>query len=222
MTNPEPVIPPAHRLTNHWYSRAGWHPGRLFDTWHLVFDDAPLLHDLATRCKNSLADLPGLNYVPNEWLHMTVQGVGWTDELSSQDRNAVIHRAAAELKELGARDITVGPPIVKGEALVLAGTPVRFLVDIRDRLRVAVQQALGRAPWEAAEQAKGFMPHVSIAYAQNDADAAPYAAALGKVSPASVRVPIRHVALIRQERQLDPNWRYVWQELARVPLKVVQ
>jgi 2'-5' RNA ligase len=211
-------IPVADRLTNHWYSRAGWEPGRLFDTWHLVFDDSPQVRELAGRCRNAVRQLRGLDQVPDIWLHMTIQGVGWSDELSQDDVRTVIRHAQNELVGLGSREIQLGPPVVKGEALVLAATPTDYLNELRNRLRVAIGKSLGKHPWTAAEQAKGFVPHVSIAYARVDANAAPYVVALNSVSPATTRAPIRHVALIRQERQLEPHWRYVWTELARVPL----
>jgi hypothetical protein len=150
---------------------------------------------------------------------MTIQGVGWTDELTDEERRAVIHFAMNELADVTEYEIQLGPPLVKGEALVLPATPTNCLHAARNRLRSAIEKALGRPPWNAAEQARGFKPHISVAYACFDADAGPYGAALNTVVPATVKIPVRHVVFVRQDRQLDPHWRYTWEELARVPLR---
>jgi hypothetical protein len=36
-----------------------------------------------------LADLPGLDLVPGQWLHLTTQGVGLTDEVSDTNLTAI-------------------------------------------------------------------------------------------------------------------------------------
>jgi 2'-5' RNA ligase len=62
----------------------------------------------------------------------------------------------------------------------------------------------------APEQARGFIPHVTIAYSGIEADAAPYAAALAGVEQPPTIAPITTIALIRQERLLAPQWLYRW------------
>jgi 2'-5' RNA ligase len=215
MTDHEHSVRPASRITDHWYSRPGWFPGRLFDTWHLVFDD-PAIQELAARCRTAIAGLPGLHPVPNEWLHLTIQGVGWSDELTDNDRDKVVQSVTEHLNDFGEFVIKLGPPLVKGEALVLPATPTRTLQELRNRLRTAIAVALSRPAPIADEQANGFLPHVSVAYAYHDADATPYTAALNTVSPATTGATVRHVAFIRQDRQLAPNWQYCWTYLARV------
>jgi 2'-5' RNA ligase len=218
MTDNENSIQPAGRIANHWYPRAGWRPGRLFDTWHVLFNDAPEVRELAGRSRDVIRDLPNLNMVPDEWLHMTIQGVGWSDELTDTQLDAVIQCAKENLRDFDRRTVRFGPPLVKGEALVLPAAPIAYLDELRNRLRAAIEQALGSPPWVAVEQRHGFLPHVSIAYARCDADAAPYARALGAASPGVVEAPLRHVALIRQVRHFEPDWRYTWQEHMRVEL----
>lgn len=218
MTGNDNSIRPARRISNHWYPRAGWRPGRLFDTWHVLFDDVPEVRELAARCRDALRSLPNLNMVPDEWLHMTVQGVGWSDKLTDAQLRSVVRCVTDELHTLGRISVRFGPPLVKGEALVLPAEPVVYMDELRNRLRVAIERALGAPPWVAAEQMQGFLPHVSVAYARCDADAGPYARALGVVSPAVAQVPLRHVALIRQDRRFGPDWRYTWDEHARVDL----
>jgi hypothetical protein len=76
----------APRLRDHWWPRPGWRPGRLSHTWHLTFDDAPELHRLATACQHALRPLPGRNTVPSRWLHLTLQSVGFDDEVDRGPR----------------------------------------------------------------------------------------------------------------------------------------
>ena len=208
----------ASRIADHWYPRPGWRPGRLFDTWHILFDDLPEVRALAGRAQDALRELPGLAKVPVEWLHMTVQGVGWSDELSDSQRSDVIDSVTEEMATVRQIHATFGPPLVKGEALVLSAAPVEALHGVRNRIRAGITRALRVQPWEALEQRHGFLPHVSVAYARLDADAAPYAMALDKVVPVSATAVVRHIALIRQERHFAPRWQYTWDELARVTL----
>jgi 2'-5' RNA ligase len=156
--------------------------------------------------------------VPDEWLHLTIQGVGWSDELTDNDRDKVVQSVTQQLGDFGDFVIQLGSPLVKGEALVLPATPTDILHELRNRLRTAIAAALGRPAPIADEQTNGFLPHVSVAYAHCDADAMPYTAALNTVSPVTARATVRHVAFIRQERRLAPHWQYRWVELVRVAL----
>jgi hypothetical protein len=73
----------------------------------------------------------------------------------------------------------------------------------------AYQRAFDGVP-TAPEQARGFLPHVTVAYSRVDADVAPYAAALAGVVRPPTTVPVTEVTLIRQERLLAPHWQYRW------------
>jgi hypothetical protein len=44
-----------------------------------------------------LAGLPGLDLVPGQWLHLTTQGVGFTDEVSDTDLTAITSAARTRL-----------------------------------------------------------------------------------------------------------------------------
>ena len=61
---------------------------------------------------------------------------------------------------------------------------------MRSGLRAAVASGTGASAPVPAEQADGFVPHVSIAHANGEADSAPYAAALASVTPKSVPVTL--------------------------------
>lgn len=71
-------------LTNHRWWRPGWRVGRSFYTWHLTFDDHPQVADLARRWQAGI-DLAGLDHIPADGLHLTMQGIGFTDEVPPDD-----------------------------------------------------------------------------------------------------------------------------------------
>lgn len=80
------------RIRDHWYWRPGWRIGRSFYTWHLTFADAGNLHRLADTVRTTL-DLPILSPVPDDGLHLTIQGFGFADEVNDGDLSAVIDAA---------------------------------------------------------------------------------------------------------------------------------
>jgi 2'-5' RNA ligase len=209
----------ASRLRDHWWPRPGWRPGRIMLTWHLTFENAPDLHDLVREYHGALGHLPGLSPVPPEWLHLTIQGVGYDDEVTPTDVDAVVQSVRQELQALPRFDLTFGRPIVFGEAIAIRPEPAEPLQRLLTAIRDGIAGALGAdAVPTGPEQSKGFHPHVSIAYSHVEADAQPYCDAIASIDRPPVVVPIHGVTLIRQERQLDPHWLYRWTTEATAPL----
>lgn len=54
-------------------------------TWHVTFASHPEVSELAARVQTPLAALPGLDLIPGRWLHLTMQGIGFTDEVPEAD-----------------------------------------------------------------------------------------------------------------------------------------
>src|SRR6202035_5627646 len=71
----------AERMRDHWWWRPGWRPGRRMYAWHFTFDGETALHELVDVYQQRLAGLPGLDPIPRQWLHLTTQGIGFTDEV---------------------------------------------------------------------------------------------------------------------------------------------
>ena len=163
------------RMADHWWWRPGWRPGRRMYTWHFTFDDAPQVRDLAARYQTRLAALPGLDLIPARWLHLTTQGVGFTDEVSDSDVATIINAARRRLATLSAAPVTLGPARITPEAILLDVTPIAGLTAIRAGLRAAIGDVwpAGRIP-----ETEDWTPHVSVAYSNTTAPAEPYAAAL--------------------------------------------
>jgi 2'-5' RNA ligase len=213
------VTAPHVPLRDHWWPRAGWRPGRIALTWHLIFTGCAALAEHAAAYQRALAGLPGLDPVPAEWLHLTVQAVGWADEVPSPTLAAVVDAVRPRVAALAPFDLVFDRPTIYGEAAAMSALPAAPVARLRDAVRAGLRDVLGEdgVP-TAAEQAHGFLPHVTVAYSRVDADVVPYAAALDGVVRAPTAVPVTEVTLIRQERLLAPHWQYRWTTEAVAPL----
>src|ERR671916_565238 len=109
-------------MRDHWWWRPGWRMGRSFYTWHVTFDDQPAVHRLAADYAPVLNDLPPLDPIPARWLHLTIQGIGFTDEVNRADVDAIADTARERCAVLAPFTIALGPARVDPEALLL---PVR-------------------------------------------------------------------------------------------------
>jgi len=209
----------APRLRNHWWARPGWQPGRIMLTWHITFDQAHDLHQHVAAYQRALAHLPGLDPVPAEWLHLTIQGVSYTDETSAKTLTEIIESVRSALASIRPFNLTFGRPVVFSEAIAIQPEPAEPLQQLLTAIRTGIGAVIGNQSVPTGpEQANGFHPHVSIAYSHTHADSTPYVGALAAINCEPVTARIKAVSLIRQERQLDPHWLYRWTTEAAVPL----
>ncbi|MBD0675644.1 2'-5' RNA ligase family protein [Streptomyces sp. CBMA156] len=198
-------------MANHWWWRPSWQPGTRWYTWHLTFDGADDVHRLAADYRHALADVPGLDLVPDRWLHLTMQGLGSTTAVSETDAWAITDAAAHHLAKVPAFDLALGPAIVTSEALLLTVDPPEPVHAVRAAIRAAITDMWPEVP----EAADGFRPHVSVAYSNTDGPTQPAAGALADVTtyPATARVTAAELIVLGRDRQM-----YEWQTAARVPL----
>ncbi|MFJ9842290.1 2'-5' RNA ligase family protein [Kitasatospora sp. NPDC101155] len=199
------------RMADHWWWRPGWAEGRRFYTWHLTFDGASDLHHLAADYRHALADVPGLDLVPDRWLHLTMQGLGFVDEVDRNDARAIADAAGRHLAKIPAFDLALGPAIVTPEALLLTVAPADPVHAVRSAIRAAIADAWPQVP----EAAEGFRPHVSVAYSNSTGPAQPATDALASVSscPATARVTSAELIVLGRDERM-----YEWQSFAQVPL----
>ncbi|MFC8796939.1 2'-5' RNA ligase family protein [Promicromonospora sp. NPDC057138] len=201
------------KLTDHWWWRPGWHVGRKAYTWHITFDNATAgpLHDLVDEIQPHLEG-PGLDPIPKRWLHLTMQGVGFTDEVSDEDLTAIADAATARLAHVLAFDMTLGPADADAEGTGLLITPWAAVAQVRDAVRAGIGDVWANVP----EDADGFRPHVSVAYSNAALEAGlvrDRVARLREITP--VTIPITSVQLIRLNRDEKV---YVWDVVRDVPL----
>ncbi len=77
------------QLGNHW-ERPGWSDGRRSYHWLLTFEYPSALHTLAAQCQEPFHDIPQFDLVPLDTLHLTIQRVAFTDELSAASLEAAV------------------------------------------------------------------------------------------------------------------------------------
>ncbi|MFE7529369.1 2'-5' RNA ligase family protein [Kitasatospora sp. NPDC057542] len=201
---------PAH-MADHWWWRPGWSPGTRWYTWHLTFDGADDVHRLAADYRHALAGVPGLDLVPDRWLHLTMQGLGSTAEVGEADARAIADASAHHLAKIPAFDLALGRAIVTPEALLLTVDPAEPVRAVRTAIRAAIADVWPEVP----EPADNFRPHVSVAYSNADGPARPAADALAGVTsyPATARVTSAELIVLGRDRQM-----YEWETAARVAL----
>ncbi|MEU1624296.1 2'-5' RNA ligase family protein [Streptomyces sp. NPDC020096] len=198
-------------MANHWWWRPGWEPGRCFYTWHLTFQDATDVHRLADAYRRGLATVHGLDLVPDRWLHLTMQGLGFTDEVAEKDARAIVDAAAVRLAGIPAFDLTLDRPQITPEAIRWEARPGEPPAAVRSAIRSAIGDVWDDVP----ERADGFAPHVSIAYSSSDGLAALVAEALTAVDepPATARIESVELIMLNRDHQM-----YEWESFAGVPL----
>lgn len=197
-------------LMNHWWWRPGWREGRRFYTWHLTFQDAPEVHRLAADYRRALAPVPGLTLVPDQWLHLTMQGLGFVGEVKERDVDAIVALAAVHLTDVQPFELLLTRPTITPEA-------IRWDPDstgpaaVRDAIRAAIGQVWPQVP----EPAKDFGAHLTIAYSSADGPDTAVRAALDAVNvpPATARITAAELIVLNRDHRM-----YEWTTRARVPL----
>jgi 2'-5' RNA ligase len=194
------------RTRDHWWWREGWGPGRRYLTWHLTFETATALHETAERAAGFLRRLPGVDVVPVEWLHLTMTGVGFADELDPPARKAVADAGFEAASGIPLAPLVFDRLFLYQEGLCLSATSPA-LQELKARQVEAVRRAGGQAA--AAEV---FHPHVSLAYFSSEIDESALddaleRAAIGQVSVSSPRLSLLEIG--RDEHV------YTWRVLAQ-------
>jgi 2'-5' RNA ligase len=187
-------------------------PGRRVYTFHVTFAGIADMQQLAASARERLAGLPGLDPVPASWLHLTMQGIGFADEISDADLKAIADAARGRLATINPITISVGPPEVADEGIACWMRPARALDPVRDEIRAAIGDVWGPA---SVPEGAEWTAHVSVAYANADGPGDPYEAALSGLDDVA-SFTVDAVDLIKLGRDQHV---YEWESIARLPLK---
>ncbi|GAA3143560.1 2'-5' RNA ligase family protein [Kribbella aluminosa] len=199
-------------VRDHWCWGPNWRPGRSFYTWHIVFPHDAALGDLHTRYQHLVGSLPGISPVPVQWLHLTLQGIGFVDKVPQADLDPIIDAAHRRLEHFRPFEITLGPAVVDVESLQLPVSPVDRLRRLRGQLRAAITDVWGR---DSVPELPELDPHVSLGYWNRSAAAAPLRQQVNALGNCVAKTEVTHVSLInltRDQRQ------YEWTKYAGLPL----
>lgn len=199
-------------VRDHWYWRPNWRPGRSFYTWHIVFPSDPVLLDLHAEYQSLVETLPGITPVSPQWLHLTMQGVGFADKVPQADLDPIVDAARRRLEHFRPFEIRIGPAVVDAESLQLPVKPVDRMRRLRTQLRAAVTDVWGR---DSVPELPELDPHISLGYWNEIAPAEPLRQRVNALDGGLATTELTSVALINLNR--DHN-QYEWTTYARVPL----
>jgi 2'-5' RNA ligase len=203
----------ADKVKDHWYWRPGWHVGARFYTWHITFNDQPDVIALAHEYHDALKQQSLLDVVPDEWLHLTMQGIGFVDQVDTADVDAIVARASRRCASLSTMNLRIGRPHVDPESIQIAVEPAGPVQALRREIRSAIGDVWGteRIP----EPAEPYSPHMSLAYINSEGPAAPLVDAIDATPTLSADARISACQLIVLNRD---NGMYVWEPYATVKL----
>jgi len=197
-------------MNNHW-DRPGWSEGRRAYYWYLTVDDAQVI-ELAARCQAEL-DLPYLDLVPLDHLHLTVKRLGFEDEIAAKDVTIAQAAALSAAKSIPPFALEVGPLAGSAGAVRLSVDPWRPVNQLRSALGDALKNT-SRTP--RTPPAAEFRPHIGIAYCNAAVAARPLRNIIERLRPLPrVTVRIDHCQLVLLERR---DHAYRWSLLDRIRL----
>lgn len=199
-------------MRNHWYWRPGWRVGRSFYTWHLTMGADPAVHELVADYADLIGKLPMLDPVPTRWLHLTTQGVGFTDEVDQGDLERIVAATRTRCAGLAPIAVTLGPAKFDPEGFYLPVTPLDPLVELRDALRGAIGEVWGSGN---VPESTGFRPHVTLGYSNAAGPAEPVADAVADYPQHAVQTTVTSVSLIDLNRD---HQEYQWANVAELAL----
>jgi 2'-5' RNA ligase len=153
--------------------------------------------------------------VPTPWLHLTLQGVGFTDEVTDADAIAIADAASARLAHHGPVTVSLGPATMDAEAIYLPVDPVAGISAVRDRIREAIGEVW--AP-ERVPEADNLLypPHLTLGYVfQSGLPLPPLKDAVDQRPRRLDEVQLTTVSLIRLNRDYKE---YRWSVINEVNL----
>jgi 2'-5' RNA ligase len=203
-------------LRNHWWWRPGWRAGRHLYACHLILDDQPELLGLIGHYQDALGDLGNMDLIPPGSLHLTMQRIGWADEVSAADLSAVAERIADRLRGAPVPVVSFRDPTVWAEAVVLLALPAEPIYQLRLTVYQAIAAVLGPRALPVAPPAREqFVPHVSVAYVNRDGPAGPVFDALGRTRQPPVTVTFRVAPILTFHRDQQM---YEWTSALPIPI----
>jgi 2'-5' RNA ligase len=198
-------------VKDHWWWRPGWAPGRRQYAWHLTFADVPEVRAAAAQFHAALHPLGMLDVVPDRWLHLTVQGVGFADEVTGEQVERIAEAARAHIADSGPITISLPGIEVGTEGVWFPVDPWLGLQNLRLGARASVMDTLGSADGDEGT----FWPHVAVAYCHSATPSAPVRRAVESVAFEPTTARVEHIDLIRLGRD---ERLYRWSTIARITL----
>ncbi|MEV0543393.1 2'-5' RNA ligase family protein [Nocardia salmonicida] len=190
-------------LRDHWTVKQ-WAPGRTGYYRYLTFDDTDLIQ-LAAECQQALA-IGGIDPVPLDALHITMLGIGSTDDVAEGQIDGLISVARERLSDVKPFDLTVGPLSGSRSAIRFSVAPWDPLLDLHQLLSTCTGEVLRSVV--SASSAARFRPHLGIAYNNIDRTAVEVVDAVAELRGAErVNVRVNQVEMVVLRRE-DHTYRW--------------
>jgi 2'-5' RNA ligase len=211
LINP-PSVAPSDHFKSHWWRRPGWSPGRRMYTFFLTFQHSlDTAEELSSHYRTALA-VNALDVVPPKWMHLTVQGLGFVDEVPPGDLPVVLGELAKHCANVRPIRTKLGKPIVAEEGVVVRVSPADELSGLKTLVRQVLAEVRNPALLEGSAV---FNPHVTLAYANRSASAARTIGLLEELTPLSLELYFGELQLVGLGRD---HHMYEWEVVSEVQL----
>lgn len=202
-------------MRNHWAREEAWRPGQRLWALYVTCGSMPPLVEHATAYQESLSQVRGLDLVEPRWLHMTVLGVGFVEEVDPDGMARLLDRVTTLAAAAPPVDLVAAAPRARTDAVWMSVSTTPSIVPLREDLADAVRTCLGREPHALPLPRAGFTPHISIAYANADPPRAEEVDEhLSEVDRPPTSFRASHLSLLRLRRG-DARWS--WDQEQRIP-----
>jgi 2'-5' RNA ligase len=154
-----------------------------------------------------------VDLIPLEWLHLTMQGVGFVGEVPDDDLAAIRAAVGRRLASIPPASLSFGPTVLLPEAIALPPLPAEPVHVIRGAIRAGIADVWGGSGVPEADD--GYRAHVSIGYVNSPGSARPIVDALRRTNaePASVTVWAASLIMLNRDERV-----YRWSTVDAVPL----
>src|SRR6476661_7606978 len=85
---------------DHWWWRPGWRKGRSFYTWHITFSLSEPIRQIVSLYAPVISRISTLDPVGVDGIHLTLQGIGFTDEVSNADIKRIVASTLSRCAQL--------------------------------------------------------------------------------------------------------------------------
>lgn len=200
-------------MRDHWWWRPGWRQGRSFYTWHITFDEHSNMNSLLHHYSGAVRRFPTLDEVGWPGLHITLQGIGFSDEIDKGVVDDIAEATRPYCASLEPFTVTIGPAHVDAETVQMPALPVEPIARLRQALRKEIGAVCGDS--NVPDTMEGFRLHVTLAYSNGPGPVSDVESALGEVGARTAPIPVSAVSLMDLNRDRK---RYEWCEIVRLSL----
>jgi hypothetical protein len=202
-------------LHDHWVDMPEWLPGRELWAFYLTFAEASGLHARIEHDQAALAPIAGLVPIPRARLHLSVQGIAFRDLVHDAEIKRLAQAVGAVIATRRPLRLQAGPAMNDYDAVGLPVYPAEEIVAVRDLIRLAAAELIGpERIYQLPESEGGFLPHVSIAYANREISGAELAAGLERTERGLTDIEVQHLSLVALRRA---NQAWSWEHETRLP-----